>query len=100
MAKDSQSQNDALSWYTLFDQIYDSNRRKQWYDSVAIAYQWARPSYSKEMIDRALMQTRLKDCNPQDFSQLAIGCGPAKATLDLAKGSPIFCMVENKRLYY
>ena len=84
MAQDSQFEKD-LSWYTFFDQIYDSNQRKQWYDSVAIAYQWARPSYSKEMINRSLMQTRLKGCNPQDFSLLEIGCGPAKATLDLAK---------------
>ena len=84
VARDSQFERD-LSWYTLFDQINDSKQRKQWYDSVAIAYQWARPSYSQEMIDQALMQTCFRDCAPQDFSLLEIGCGPAKATIDFAK---------------
>lgn len=59
----------------------DLDERKHWYGSVAEAYNRVRPRYPQEIIDRAIKLAQLQP--PAKI--LELGCGPAIATVNLAR---------------
>jgi SAM-dependent methyltransferase len=70
----------------------DSEQRRNWYSPVADVYYNARPSYPKELIDRAVRLAQLSS----DASILEIGCGPGNATVAFAQlGFSMTCLEPN-----
>jgi SAM-dependent methyltransferase len=70
----------------------DAEQRRNWYSPVAAVYYNARPSYPKELIDRAVGLAQLSS----DASILEIGCGPGNATVAFAQfGFSITCLEPN-----
>lgn len=72
--------NKWLSWYQQFDKSHGGKARQQWYSETTQAYRWARPTYPKSLVDRAVSQSHLS----QKSSILEMGCGPGIATAALA----------------
>ncbi len=56
-------------------------QRRDWYSTVAAAYDRTRPRYPKELIQQAIALSQL----PAGAKILEIGCGPAIATVEFAK---------------
>ncbi|MDJ1185594.1 class I SAM-dependent methyltransferase [Roseofilum casamattae] len=64
-------------------------KKKQWYSSVAQAYDRARPHYSQSLLQVALEWANLSPTS----TILEVGCGPGTATVDLAQfGYPIVAL--------
>jgi SAM-dependent methyltransferase len=67
----------------------DLEERKNWYSSVAEAYNQTRPRYSQKIIDRVVELAQL----PADAAILELGCGPGIATESFAKlGYSMLCL--------
>ncbi len=71
-------------------------QRKNWYSPAAAAYQQARPSYPKRLLDQVIDIAQLS-C---DSKILEVGCGPATATLSFASvGCEMLCLEPNPDFY-
>lgn len=70
----------------------DSEQRKNWYSPVADVYYNARPSYPRELIDRAVGLAQLSS----NASILEVGCGSGNATVAFAQfGFSMTCLEPN-----
>jgi protein-L-isoaspartate O-methyltransferase len=79
--------------------IWYSNKnweqRKNWYSTVADAYNKARPRYAKDLIARAV---ELAQLSPQ-ATILEVGCGPGTATVAFAQlGFSMVCLEPSQEL--
>lgn len=59
----------------------DFEQRKTWYSPIADIYYHARPDYSQELINRAVVLAELSS----DARILEVGCGPGNATVAFAQ---------------
>ncbi len=83
------TENAWYAWYKEFDQHHSSEARRQWYNTAAQAYQWARPSYPDDLVDNAVVKADLKPGS----SILEMGCGPGIATQSFAaRGFEMHCI--------
>lgn len=63
--------------------------RKNWYSSITLAYNKARPRYPQDLIARAAELAKLS----KDSTILEIGCGPGTATVSFAQlGFSMVCL--------
>ncbi|MEM8602641.1 MAG: class I SAM-dependent methyltransferase [Cyanobacteria bacterium P01_H01_bin.121] len=71
------------TFYQFLQSVYsrDLSERKVWYAGVAAAYAQTRPRYPIAFLERVADLAQL----PANACVLEIGCGPATATVDLAK---------------
>jgi len=68
-------------------------QRKNWYSSVAQAYNRVRPRYPQALCDRVIELTQL----PPNSTILELGCGPGNATVTFAqKGYKLVCIEPSK----
>lgn len=66
--------------------------KKNWYSSVAEAYDRIRPKYPEKIVHRAIEFAQL----PNNATILEIGCGPGMATIDFARsGFSLLCLEPN-----
>ncbi|HLO83744.1 MAG TPA: class I SAM-dependent methyltransferase [Nostocaceae cyanobacterium] len=78
-------------WYSQ-----DLKDRKNWYSSVAAAYNQARPRYHQKLINRVIELTQL----PPNATILEIGCGPGNATVAFAElGFSLVCIEPSQDMY-
>jgi SAM-dependent methyltransferase len=78
-------------WYSQ-----DLKDRKNWYSSVAVAYNQARPHYPQTLINRVIELTQL----PPNARILEIGCGPGNATVSFAElGFSLVCIEPSPDMY-
>lgn len=64
------------NWFSLVENLRNSKNRKNWFSSVADAYNKTRPNYPKTIVNRAVEVAKL----PENAKILEIGCGPGNAT--------------------
>ncbi len=82
-------QNKWYDWYKKFDQHHSPEARRQWYDAIAQAYRWARPTYPNDLVDKVVAKAGLKPGS----SILEMGCGPGIATQAFAaRGFEMQCV--------
>ncbi|MBE9042683.1 class I SAM-dependent methyltransferase [Oscillatoriales cyanobacterium LEGE 11467] len=87
--KESQPKNNWRRWYDELAKTGSPELLKNWYGEVASAYNRTRPSYPRELIDRAIEIAQL----PPEAIVLELGCGPGTATVDFAKsGLGMVCL--------
>ena len=75
----------------------DLEQRKNWFSTVAAAYNKARPNYPKQLICRAIELARLSS----NAIILEVGCGPGTATITFAQlGFSMLCLEPSKEFYH
>ncbi|BAU64563.1 hypothetical protein STA3757_19350 [Stanieria sp. NIES-3757] len=91
------TENHLNPWFLEFTKE-NLKQRKNWYSSVAEAYNQARPRYSQEIITSAI---KLAHLNPETTKILEIGCGPGNATVAFAKlGFSMVCLEPNPDFFH
>lgn len=86
------------NWQAAIKDYYsrELETRKNWYTSIAAAYNDARPMYEKSLIKQALRLAQL-NCTS---TILEIGCGPGNATISFAeRGYKMLCLEPNQDFY-
>lgn len=79
------------NWYSQ-----DLKEKKNWYSSVADAYNQFRPRYPKHLIARVVEVAQL----PVEATILEIGCGPGTATVAFAElGFSMLCLEPNQAFF-